>query len=97
MSVSIVEVAEIPIKERYANDRNLALLYRGSAEKSDIRAVQDVLREMEKYSELEKYFFYISGRITNVYVFLEFLKFRKRNVYKTKKESIEKFIERLDL
>lgn len=97
MSVSIIEVADISLKERYANDRNLALLYRGSAEKADIRAVQDILREMEKHSELHKFFFYIGGRTTNVYVFKKFAEFKKRNNYKNKKESIEKFIEELDI
>lgn len=95
--MELVEAPKLTKKDMYASDKNLALMFRGDDSKAALQSIQIILREMESFSELDKYFLYIGKRTTNIYVFEKYVLFRKRNLFERKKEPISKFIEELDL
>lgn len=78
--------------ETYMTDKELAKAFRGADGEVNIRQVRDVTNEMDKIPELDEYVLYLGGRITNLFAFEEYLKFKKRNKYKPNKEPISNLV-----
>lgn len=97
MSVSIVQLPKKSKKEMYMTDKELAKKYRGSDSEKNTRPIREITSALENMAELNDAVLYIAGRVTNVYVFEEYVKFKERNKHKPRKEPISKFIEGLDL
>lgn len=79
--------------DTYMTDKELAKAFRGADGEVNIRQVRDITNEMDKIPELDEYVLYLGGRITNLFAFEEFLKFKKRNKYKARKEPISNLSE----
>ncbi len=90
------KVRELSKIETYMTDKELAKAFRGADGEVNIRQVRDITNEMDKIPELDEYVLYLGGRITNLFAFEEYLKFKKRNKYKAKKETISSLFDVLE-